>query len=94
MGQEHDVTRMDDPLIKGLLEQKIITPHWTGIGVETDRQGRVITPDGRTLSDIFVVGPLRGGQVMVDEGRLGPVLFNMETLRQQAYNVAVAVLAL
>lgn len=47
------------PLIVSMREQGWLTPDRLGLGIETDRDGRLISIDGTVNSTLFAIGPLR-----------------------------------
>jgi uncharacterized NAD(P)/FAD-binding protein YdhS len=60
-GPRGDVTKIEDPLVSSLLQQGLIAPHPTRIGIQAMPDGRVIGEDGRPSDNLFATGAfLRG----------------------------------
>jgi hypothetical protein len=76
-GFETNVRKMNDPLIKQLLEDEIICPHAvvghdgeryeTGLGIDVTHDGRVIDANGDPVVGLSAVGVLTAGNTMVSE---------------------------
>jgi uncharacterized NAD(P)/FAD-binding protein YdhS len=49
----------DIPLIAGMRDQGWCTPDQLRLGIETDTDGGLIGADGRTVRNLFAIGPLR-----------------------------------
>jgi uncharacterized NAD(P)/FAD-binding protein YdhS len=58
-GPTRNFTTTDIPLIAGLREQGWLTPDPLRLGIETDKDGRLIGVDGKTTPFLFTLGPLR-----------------------------------
>jgi uncharacterized NAD(P)/FAD-binding protein YdhS len=57
-GPERDVRRLTSPLVRSLLDRRLIAPDPLGLGVLTGPSGQLIGEDG-FIPDAFVVGPWR-----------------------------------
>ncbi|WP_271298948.1 FAD/NAD(P)-binding protein [Sphingomonas sp. CV7422] len=61
-GPQGDLLRSDEPLLRGLLRQRLIRPDPLRIGLDVDAQSQVIDADGRADPRVFCIGPMtRGG---------------------------------
>ncbi len=59
--QEHDWGRIQNPLIRHLLESRLVRRHNTGFGIDATADGRVLDHAGTAYGDLFAIGhPLRG----------------------------------
>jgi uncharacterized NAD(P)/FAD-binding protein YdhS len=52
-----DVRRLDDPLIRALLDAGLMRPDALRLGIETDEVGRVRDADGHAVERLYYVGP-------------------------------------
>jgi uncharacterized NAD(P)/FAD-binding protein YdhS len=60
-GPRGDVAKIDDPLMRSLLDGGLLRPHPTRIGVEAMPDGRAIDRDGNVRERLLVAGSfLRG----------------------------------
>ena len=60
-GPDTDLTRVRDPLVVSLRDAGLIRPDGLGLGLDTDREGRVVAADGLVDERLTLVGPLRKG---------------------------------
>ena len=60
-GPDTDLARVRDPLVVSLRDAGVIRPDELGLGLDTDREGRVVAADGRVDELLTLVGPLRKG---------------------------------
>jgi uncharacterized NAD(P)/FAD-binding protein YdhS len=60
-GPDTDLTRVRDPLVVSLRDAGLIRPDELGLGLDTDRDGRVVSADGGIDERLTLVGPLRKG---------------------------------
>ena len=60
-GPDARLERLPDPLLRGLAEQGWLQQDPHGLGVQTDRDGRVLARDGRPAPGLFYLGPLLRG---------------------------------
>ena len=60
-GPDTDLTRVRDPLVVSLRDAGLIRPDELGLGLDTDRDGRVVAADGGIDERLTLVGPLRKG---------------------------------
>ena len=60
-GPDTDLARVRDPLVVSLRDAGVIRPDELGLGLDTDREGRVVAADGRADELLTLVGPLRKG---------------------------------
>ena len=90
LGAETDPRKIDDPLMRNMLEKGMIRPHWTDIGIDVSRDGRVVNAKGEKSDLITAIGVVRSGDTMVRErdfpekrgtgGRLGPFIQNIPAI--------------
>lgn len=61
-GYEFNWPRIADPLVRALLERRLVRPHATGFGIDADpASGALFNADGHLQETLFAVGhPLRG----------------------------------
>lgn len=85
-GLEADYSRISSPIWRDLIdERRIAMPHGkTRRGVEVGEHGELINPSGELARGIFVVGPPRQGDELEKRGRVGPPVFGIGTIRNQA----------
>ena len=57
-GPDSDLRRIDDPLLRSLMESGLLTPDPLGLGIATDSQGALIGAEGYPSSRLFLLGPL------------------------------------
>lgn len=62
-GPDTDLTRVNEPLIAALRAAGTIRPDALGLGLDSDVHGAVVDASGRTSDRLFLVGPLRKGQL-------------------------------
>jgi uncharacterized NAD(P)/FAD-binding protein YdhS len=62
-GPDTDLARVNEPLIAQLRTAGTIRPDPLGLGLDTDEHGAVIDATGRASDRLFLVGPLRKGQL-------------------------------
>jgi uncharacterized NAD(P)/FAD-binding protein YdhS len=62
-GPETDLRRVDDGFVQRLLDDGLVRPDPLGLGIDTDSGGNVLDASGRPLERVFLVGPLRKGQL-------------------------------
>lgn len=60
-GSESDYRKLDSPLVGSLLQQGLARPDRCFLGLEADRDGRLIDRDGRPSSRLFTLGPPQKG---------------------------------
>ena len=60
-GPEADLRGSADPLLRTLAERGLIRPDPNGIGVDVDRDSRVIVDDGQPVEGLYAVGPITRG---------------------------------
>lgn len=84
LGPQTDVTRIDDPLVRQLLADGLITADPHGQGIEVNHEGTPIGGDGQPLHGVSLIGPLRKGQSWENTA--------VPELRKQATDVARRVL--
>jgi uncharacterized NAD(P)/FAD-binding protein YdhS len=63
-GPEHDVRRLDNPLLADLLAQGLLVPHALGIGVDVAPDGALRGRDGVPSNRIYTLGPIRYGTLI------------------------------
>jgi len=56
-GPESDFRRVQDPLVRGLLDQGLVRPDPLRLGLETDDLGAVLDQDGKPSAILFSLGP-------------------------------------
>ena len=62
-GPDTDLARVHDPLVQALRRDGLIRPDPLGLGLDTDEDGRLLDAEGRPSERLFLVGPLRKGQL-------------------------------
>jgi uncharacterized NAD(P)/FAD-binding protein YdhS len=62
-GPDTNLARVREPLIEHMRESGMIRPDSLGLGVDTDQAGAIISADGRPCRQLFLLGPLRKGQL-------------------------------
>lgn len=62
-GPDTNLARVRDPLVQNLRQQGMIRPDDLGLGLDTTESGAVIDASGSASRDLFLVGPLRKGQL-------------------------------
>ncbi|HTJ26744.1 MAG TPA: FAD/NAD(P)-binding protein [Candidatus Limnocylindria bacterium] len=63
-GPEHDVRKLANPLMQGLLAQGSLTPTALGIGAEIAPNGALVDRDGVASERLFAIGPVRFGALI------------------------------
>jgi uncharacterized NAD(P)/FAD-binding protein YdhS len=63
-GPEHDVRKLDNPLLRNLLAQGLLEPHALGIGVDVAENGALRDRTGRESERLFTLGPIRYGTLI------------------------------
>lgn len=58
-GPSRDITRVQSPLVVGLLADGWITPDPLQLGPQTDAQGRLLNTNGQASPNLYTIGPLR-----------------------------------
>ncbi len=78
------------PLYQKLFDQGVVREEpRSGIGIDVDSSTmRAIGKNGIPNNDVFVVGPVVGGDSMLDYGHIGPLYQIVSGLREQAKRVA------
>ena len=60
-GLNSDCTKVDQPLLKQLLETGLMTPDPLRLGIDVSDHGALIDRDGRPAADLFALGPITKG---------------------------------
>ena len=60
-GPEANYRRVEDPLIKNLLEQGLAKPDPLSLGLEVDSKGALIDSEGNASPSLYAIGPARKG---------------------------------
>ena len=60
-GLNSDCTKLDQPLLKQLLDAGLIRPDALRLGVDVTDDGALIGRDGKAAADLFAVGPITKG---------------------------------
>jgi uncharacterized NAD(P)/FAD-binding protein YdhS len=60
-GPEADYRRIEDPLIKNLLEQGHAKPDALSLGLEVDSKGALVDSEGNASPSLYAIGPARKG---------------------------------
>ena len=63
-GPTWDPRRLDQPLVRDLLERGLLRADGLGIGFDVDEDGALIDSDANPSSQIFAIGPLRNGVLL------------------------------
>lgn len=91
-GRETDYTHVDSPLWRSLLAKRLVTPHQrTGRGIEVDRRGTPLRPDGEPIETLSAIGVMREGDEIVRNGRTGAFAFNLAAIKNHSIVVAAHV---
>ncbi len=61
LGPESDVRKSNVLLMQQLLNDRLVAPHETGIGLRVDDHLQLVNADGVSLESMFLVGPLLRG---------------------------------
>ncbi|MCE6996093.1 hypothetical protein LZG04_14965 [Saccharothrix sp. S26] len=92
-GRESNYERADSALWSTLLRRGTAVAHRrTGRGVEVDRFGRLLGPDGTPSGPISTVGSPREGDEIVRNGRTGAFTFNLAAIKNHSVEVAATTL--
>jgi len=62
-GPDTDLARVRDPLMASMRKAGLIRPDALGLGLDTDPDGRLIGANGKVGGRLYLVGPLRKGQL-------------------------------
>ena len=62
-GPDTDLSRVREPLIRAMRTSGLIRPDPLGLGLASDDRGALLDAHGRALDEVFLVGPLRKGQL-------------------------------
>ncbi len=62
-GPDTDLSRVNDALVQALRREGLVRPDPLGLGLDTDEHGRVVDAEGRPSDRLFLLGPLRKGQL-------------------------------
>ncbi len=60
-GPNGDLTRVDDPLLAGLVRRGLIQADACRLGLDVGADGRLVGRDGRASLDLYAVGPITRG---------------------------------
>ena len=60
-GPSGDLTRVDDPLLRGLADEGLIRADACRLGLDVGADGRLIATDGSANLDLYAVGPITRG---------------------------------
>jgi len=63
-GPEHDVRKLDNPLLRSLLDAGLLAPHALGVGVDVAENGALRDRTGRDSERLFTLGPIRYGTLI------------------------------
>lgn len=58
-GPQHDSCRLNQPLLRDLLEQGLATCDPLGIGLQLSAEGQLIGTDGKLTAGLYAIGPMR-----------------------------------
>jgi uncharacterized NAD(P)/FAD-binding protein YdhS len=61
-GPEADLGRVDDPLVRQLLQCGLARPDPVGVGIDVDAHGALVDAAGRVSDRLFYIGPLLRGR--------------------------------
>jgi uncharacterized NAD(P)/FAD-binding protein YdhS len=59
IGPALDPSEAQTPLVRALVESGLAKPDAAGLGIETDEEGRVVTPSGRPSERLYALGAVR-----------------------------------
>lgn len=85
VGPGGDITGTRDPLLRGLLEAGLTRPDPLRLGLETDRQARLLDIEGRVVPGLYAMGPIMRGTLWE--------ITAVPDIRVQAQKLAGAILA-
>jgi uncharacterized NAD(P)/FAD-binding protein YdhS len=89
-GPDTDLARVDEPLIADLRKRGVNRPDSLGLGLDTTPDGSIINANGRPCRRLWLVGPLRKGQLWentavpelrIEAERLARRLFSRRSVR-------------
>lgn len=80
LGPQTNLTAIDEPLVKQLLADGLVTADPHGLGIETSDDGAPIGTNGQPSPNMSVIGPLRKGQAWENTA--------VPELRKQAAEIA------
>jgi uncharacterized protein YjbI with pentapeptide repeats len=93
LGYNSDFTQTSSPVWRHLLDNGLALIHpRTCRGVAVGKFGELVRRDGSFSERIFAVGPMRQGDEIERNGRLGAFVFSVGTIRNQALLAAVRIL--
>jgi uncharacterized protein YjbI with pentapeptide repeats/uncharacterized NAD(P)/FAD-binding protein YdhS len=93
LGSNSDYSNTEHPVWKDLIASGAAAVHEkTRRGVCVDEFGALVRLDGSVSDRVFAVGPMRQGDEIERNGRLGAFVFSVGTLRNQALLAATRVL--
>lgn len=61
VGPGGDITGTRDPLLRGLLEADLVRPDPLRLGLETDREARLLDRAGKVVPGLYAMGPIMRG---------------------------------
>ncbi|GIF75327.1 FAD/NAD(P)-binding protein [Asanoa siamensis] len=92
-GRETDYTVVNSPLWTNLVANRLVTPHRrTGRGIEIDRHGTPLRPDGEPVEMLSAIGVMREGDEIIRNGRTGAFAFNLAAIKNHSIVVAAHVI--
>ena len=93
LGYNSDFSQTSSLLWRQLLDDGLALIHpKTRRGVAVEQFGELVRQDGSISQRIFAVGPMRQGDEIERNGRLGAFVFSVGTIRNQALLAAIRVL--
>ena len=93
-GLETNYNKVSSPLWRSLIDESdLAVPHKRTLkGIEVGPYGQLQRKDESLSNRLFALGPMRQGQEILDNGRLGAFVFSIGTIRNQAFLSAAAIL--
>lgn len=79
-GPQGDLARTDDALLRALVARGTIRPDSEHLGMDVDRQGRVLAADGKASEQLLAIGPMTRGAFWE--------IVAVPDIRRQAWDVA------
>jgi len=60
-GASMDLSASADPLVRDLFDSGLVRSHASGLGIDVDAQGRVVSNDGVAHANLYALGPITQG---------------------------------
>jgi len=63
MGLGTNIAKSDNPLVRQMLSDGLISVDDVGLGLRASPEGRIVSGQGSIISNMFLMGPLRRGEL-------------------------------